>query len=106
MNYNGPTLMSFTGTAVLEEYYSVNIGIQKKFGESGGTLGFKVNDLFDAVTWKVTADIPEQNLNTVSNFDIFNRTFLLTYSNSFGNSKLKSARQRATGAEEEKRRVN
>ena len=105
VNYNSPSIISFIGTAVLEEYYGVNIGIQKKFGERGGTLAFKVNDLLDSIEWKVATDIPEQNLNTLNTFDFSNRTFLLTYTNSFGNRKLKSARERGTGAEEEKQRV-
>jgi len=68
-------------------------------------LAFKVNDLLDTMKWTVTTDIPEQNLNTINTVDFFNRTFLLTYSRSFGNSKLKSARERGIGAEEEKNRV-
>ena len=55
--------------------------------------------------WTVTTTIPEQNLNTINTFDLFNRTFLLTYSKSFGNRKLKSARESGTGAEAEKNRV-
>ena len=106
VNYNSPSINSFLGTAILQEYYGVNIGIQKKFGEKWGTLGFKINDLFDSIKWKVITNIPEQNLNTNNSVDFSNRTFLLTYTNSFGNSKLKSARERGTGAEEEKSRVN
>ncbi|WP_276165373.1 TonB-dependent receptor domain-containing protein [Zobellia alginiliquefaciens] len=106
INYNSPSIISFTGTAVLEEFYGLNIGIQKKFGERGGTLAFKVNDVLDSMKYTVKTDIPEQNLNTTNTFDFFNRTFLLTYSNSFGNRKLKSARQRGTGSEEERQRVN
>ncbi|SDE89535.1 Outer membrane receptor proteins, mostly Fe transport [Pricia antarctica] len=105
VNYNSPSIMTFTGTDILEAFYAVNFGIQKKFGERGGTLSFKVNDLLDSMKWKLTNDNPEQNLNTTNTFDMFNRTFLFTYTNSFGNSKLKSARQRGTGAEEEKNRV-
>ncbi len=106
VNYSSPSIISFIGTAVLEEYYSINLGIQKKFSAKWGTLGFKVNDLFDSIIWTVETNIPEQNLNTLNSFDFSNRTFVLTYSNSFGNSKLKSARKRGTGAEEEKSRVN
>ncbi len=29
LNYNSPSIMSFTGTAILEEFYGLNIGIQK-----------------------------------------------------------------------------
>lgn len=106
ITYNSPTLLSFVGTGVLQEIYSINFAIQKKFGEKGGTLSFRVNDLLDSRKWTVVTTIPEQNLNTTNTFDLFNRTFSLSYSNSFGNSKLKSARTRGTGAEEEKRRVN
>jgi outer membrane receptor for ferrienterochelin and colicin len=106
VNYNSPSINSFLGTAILQEYYGVNIGLQKKFGEKWGTLGFKVNDLLDSIKWKIITNIPEQNLNTNNSVDFSNRTFLLTYTNSFGNSKLKSARERGTGAEEEKSRVN
>ncbi|SDM00741.1 outer membrane beta-barrel family protein [Kriegella aquimaris] len=105
INYNSPSIISYTGTGVLEEFYGLNIGIQKKFGERGGTLAFKVNDLLDSMKWTVTNNSPEQNLNTVNTFDFFNRTFLVTYSRNFGNSKLKSSRARGTGAEEEKQRV-
>ena len=106
VNYNSPTITSFLGTGVLEEIFSINIGIQKKLDDKWGTLAFKVNDLLDSIKWRVVRDIPEQNLNTTNTFDMFNRTFLLSYSNTFGNSKLKSARERGTGAEEEKKRVN
>lgn len=105
-NYNSPSILGFIGTSTLEEFYSFNIGVQKKLGEKWGSIGFKINDLFDAVKWTVVTDIPEQNLNMVNTFDIFNRTFMLIYSNSFGNRKLKSARQRGIGAQEEKNRVD
>ncbi len=106
VDYNSPTLLSFIGTGVLQEVYSINLGIQKKFGENGGTLSFRVNDLLDSQKWTVITDVPEQNLNTNNTFDFSNRTFIISYTNTFGNSKLKSARSRTTGAEEEKRRVN
>jgi len=105
LNYNSPSITSFVGTAVLDEVYSINIGVQKKFRGKGGTLGFKINDLLDSVKWTFTSDLPQQNLNIINAVDLFNRTFMVTYSRDFGNSKLKSARERGTGAEEEKQRV-
>ena len=106
LNYNSPSIISLAGTAVLDEFYTVNIGIQKKFRGQGGTLGFKINDLLDSMKWTFTTDLPQQNLNIVNSIDPFNRTFMVTYSRNFGNSKLKSARERGTGSEEEKSRVN
>ena len=106
VNYTSPSLNSFIGTSTLKSMYAINFGIQKKFGDKWGTLGFKINDLMDSMKWKVTDQNTEQNLSTNNTFDFMNRTFMLTYSRNFGNKKLKSARQRNTGAEEEKRRVN
>ena len=60
----------------------------------------------DSIQWDVVNAIPEQNLKTKSSLDFMSRTFVLTYSRNFGNKKLKSARERARGAEEEKNRVN
>lgn len=106
VNYNSPSVISLVGTAVLDEFYSINLGIQKKFRGQGGTLGFKINDLLDSVKWVFRTDLPDQNLNILNSVDFFNRTFMITYSRNFGNAKLKSARERETGAEDEKKRVN
>ncbi|MCL6265908.1 TonB-dependent receptor domain-containing protein [Flagellimonas myxillae] len=106
LSYNSPTISSLLGTGVLAEIVSLNLGVQQKLGDKWGTLSLKLNDALDTMKWTITRNIPEENLTTHNTFDLFNRTFLISYSNSFGNSKLKSARQRGTGAEEEKQRVN
>lgn len=97
---------SFFGTSVTDDLYQVNFGIQKKLGKRGGSLRFSVNDIFDSYVWVTATDLPEQNLRTHNTWDFSTRTYTLTYSNSFGNSQLKSTRNRETGAEEERRRVN
>ncbi|BAO74844.1 TonB-dependent receptor, putative [Winogradskyella sp. PG-2] len=101
--YNGP---SFFGSAKYNEVYGLNIGFQQNFGEKWGTLKFSINDLLDSVKFTGGTDLPEQNIKTNNTFDFSNRTFAVTYSRNFGNSKLKSSRNRETGSEEERRRVN
>ncbi len=101
--YNGP---GFFGNATYDAFYAVNAGIQQKFGEKWGTLKFAINDLFDSLVFNGGTDLPEQNIRTINSFDFSNRTFLLTYTRNFGNKELRSARNRETGAEEERRRVN
>lgn len=101
--YNGP---SFFGSAKYEEVYGINIGLQHKISDKWGVLKFSVNDILDSVEFVGGTNIPEQNIRTNNTFDFSNRTFSLTYSRNFGNSKLKSARNRETGSEEERRRVN
>jgi len=101
--YNGP---SFFGTARYEEVYGINIGFQKKFSDKWGTLKFSINDALDSVEFIGGTDLPDQNIFTRNVFDFSNRTFTLTYTRNFGNSKLKSSRNRETGSEAERRRVN
>ena len=101
--YNGPSLF---GSARFEEILGINFGAQYKFNEKWGTIKFSVNDIFDEIRWRTSTNIPEQNISTDNFFDFSNRTFLFTYTRNFGNSKLKSARERGTAADEERRRVN
>lgn len=102
-NYNSEALF---GSLKIGSRYFLNLGIQKKFGDKWGTLRFNINDILESNKFEGSTSIPEENLNTNNTFDFSNRTFLLTYTRNFGNKKLKSARSRQTGAEEERRRVN
>ncbi len=101
--YNGP---GFFGNARYDEFYAINLGLQKKFSEKWGTLKLSVNDILDSLEFNGGTDLPEQNIRTRNLFDFSNRTFTITYSRNFGNSELRSARNRETGSEEERRRVN
>ena len=106
INYNSPSFFDMFGASIIKSSFIINIAFQKRFNDKWGVLGIKVNDLFDTMKYHLITDIPGQNLNTDNIFDFANRTIILTYSRSFGNRKLKSARERGIGAEEEKQRVN
>jgi hypothetical protein len=84
----------------------MNFGIQKKLGDRWGTLRFNINDLFDSQKFVAESGLPEQNLKTSADIDWSNRTYVLTYTRNFGNQKLKSSRERETGAQEERNRAN
>ncbi|QYA26450.1 TonB-dependent receptor [Gramella sp. MT6] len=96
---------SFFGTAKYDAFYRVDSGISKKFGENGGTLKLTIRDIFDSFEFNGGTNLPEQDLKTQNLFDFSARTFLLTFTFNFGNRKLKSSRNRETGAEAERRRV-
>jgi hypothetical protein len=102
-SYRGPR---YNGSRKSEERYRMDVGIQKKFGDKWGSLRFAVNDVFDSSAFKGVTDLPDQNLKRSLNLKFSHRTFSLTYSKNFGNSKLKSTRKRDTGSAEERRRVN
>lgn len=101
--YNGP---GFFGNARYDEVYGINTGIQHKFSEKWGTLKFSITDILDSVEFNGGTKLPEQNIVTSNTFDFLNRTYTLTYTRNFGNSKLRASRNRQTGSEEERRRVN
>ena len=94
------------GTSVFLPIGGMNIGFQKKFKNDNGSLRFGIDDIFNSIKMRSETDLPEQNLQSEGSFDFSQRTYKLSYSRSFGNKKLKSQRQRATGSEEERRRVN
>ena len=103
MNYRGPGQFGYSKT---EAIFAMNIGFQKKFSDKWGTLKFSVNDLLDSRAFKSTTFIPELNLNTRNNLRFSNRTYILTYTRNFGDKKIKSTRDRKTGAEDEINRTN
>lgn len=94
------------GKIVARPAGEVNIGIQKELGGNGGTLRFTVSDVFLTAIWTSVIDDPEQNFYYRGQYRQTERIFRLTYSSKFGNGKVKDARRRATGSEEERRRVN
>jgi len=94
------------GASIFLPFYGVNVGIQKKLGANGGTLRFGVDDVLNSVMWRIQNNLPTHNLVSYIEADFSQRTFKLSYSRNFGNNSLEGARQRATGSEEERRRVN
>jgi len=100
--YNAP---SYFGVARWRATHFVNVGIQKDFGEKWGKLRFNVSDIFLGSNWYGLTDQKEYNLLVDVSFQFTERTFMLSWSNTFGSQKLKSSRNRQTGAAEELKRI-
>jgi hypothetical protein len=83
----------------------LNFGIQKELGERWGKLNLNVTDLFMTNNYFGTASQPELNLLVRNSYQQAERVFMLTWTNKFGNNKLKESRQRERGASEELRRL-
>lgn len=96
---------SLVGNVKFEPLGILNFGIQKKF-KGGSRLAFNVSDIFNSLERVGITDIPEENIYIERAFDFSQRTFKLTYSASFGNKGVKKERDRKTGADEEKNRIN
>ncbi|MBK9013983.1 MAG: TonB-dependent receptor [Saprospiraceae bacterium] len=84
---------------------SLNAGISKDLGEKWGKLSFNVNDIFLTNNYRGTTRQDDLNLYVKSGYLQAERVFMLTWSNKFGNKKLREARQRDGGASEERRRL-
>ncbi|MBR9923321.1 MAG: TonB-dependent receptor [Bacteroidetes bacterium] len=97
---------SLFGFQKIEPFGALNAGIQKSFGNNGGTLSFSVQDIFRTGNWRVSASDPALNLDYEGFYRFSARVFRLSYTRDFGSNQVKSARQRNTGAEEERNRVN
>lgn len=104
-NYQSRVLF---GTSTVRGTGALNIALRKNLGPDGvnGTLTFNVNDVFNSFQFLVENDLPEFNLVTSQLYDFSQRTFLLSYTRSFGSSTVRATRRRRTASDEERRRVN
>lgn len=99
--YNSPGVW---GVAKWRANGSLDIGLQKDLG-SWGKLSLNASDLFQSNNWFGTTDQPDIDLYVRESWQVAERTFMLSWSNSFGNRKLKSSRQRQVGSAEEMQRI-
>ena len=99
--YNAPTVYmgSFKGRSM----YSVDAGVSKQVLKGKGTIKASVSDVFHSQNFRATSDFAGQVLKL--NFRSESRQFKLNFNYRFGSNLVKGARQRATGAEEELKRV-
>ena len=81
----------------------VNLGIQKELN-ANGTLRFSVNDIFETSQWRWKT-VENSPFYLKGNIKFDKRIFTLTYTQKFGNKKIKGARKRSVGSAEELRRV-
>lgn len=101
-NYQSP---GYWGTAYWKATGSLDIGIEKNLGSQWGKLRFNATDLFQSTNWFGTIDQPEANLYVRYSYQFAERVFMISWTNTFGNKKVQSARKRKTGGEEELQRI-
>ncbi len=82
---------------------SINLGFSKKLLQQKATLKIGINDIFNTQQWEQTALTSNLNLHTYRKWE--SRSISINFSYRFGNSKIKSARDRETGASDEIGRI-
>jgi outer membrane receptor protein involved in Fe transport len=93
------------GTNRLKANGSVDAGLKKKLSHNMGALTMSITDIFWMQGVRVTSLIAEANQSANWRFLWEPRVVRLTYSRELGNQKVKAAKGRATGSEEERNRV-
>jgi Outer membrane protein beta-barrel family/Carboxypeptidase regulatory-like domain len=86
-------------------YGSLDFGIRKKLTGAQGSLILSGTNLLNTADYHVSVDYPDRNLVSNLRIGFTQPTIKLTYIRSFGSSALRSQRERNTGAEDEKGRV-
>jgi len=99
--YQSPT---FLGIYAVKAIGSLDVGIRKKLGK--GNLRLTYTNMLNTMTYKLYVDRPDLNLVLKQDISFVFPAVHLTYSRSFGKDNLKANRDRSTGAEDEKGRVN
>jgi len=84
---------------------TLDIGIKKRLPARWGSLIFNASNILNTSAFTFSTDLPEQNLVGSTSLHFSVPTYKLTYTRNFGNDKLKEKRERMTGAEDEKQRV-
>ena len=96
---------AFFGIAYVKPTGAVNVGLQKKFNNNGGTLRIGYDDLFDTRKVRGETNLPEQNQLFRVNLRFSQPTVKISYSKNFGDQKVKAIRDRKTGSDEERERI-
>ena len=100
--YVSPSLF---GVYRFQSYGVVTVGLQKTLPTDKGTLRLNVYDVFWTGVSRFSSNVPALNINTGGTFRFEPRVVRLTYTRNFGSKTVKAAKNRATGSEEERTRL-
>ena len=93
------------GVFTAPAFGELDVGVQKKFVKLHSTLRLDAGNILNSMKFRPYINYPEQNLIVKGELIFDYPVVSLTYTHNFGNAKVKGTRNRSTGAEEEKGRV-
>src|SRR5260221_702549 len=99
--YQSPTVFGIYRAAA---FGSLDAGVQKKLGKNNFRLAY--SNILNTMKFHLSVDRPDLNLVLRDDLLFDFPAVRFTYTRSFGNDKLKATRQRTTGSEDERGRVN
>ncbi len=75
----------------------LDLGVQKKFSKMRSSLRLAYDNVLNSLKFKPSVDLPEQNLVVRARLQFSYPTIRLTWSQNFGNDKLKGKRNHSSG---------
>ncbi|XOV92532.1 MAG: outer membrane beta-barrel protein [Bacteroidota bacterium] len=93
------------GLALRDPNGMVTLGVRKVFEKNRGTINLNFTDIFRTNNFKRAINTPESDYYVISELYFDVQAIRLTYTNSFGNNKLKSRSKRQTGSAEDLKRL-
>ena len=99
--YQSPSL---NGIVTRKSLGSLDFGMRKKLGAKHA-LNFSISNMLNSMDLRGYTNLPEQNVVGDIRLRFSWRTYKLTYTHSFGKAKLKTGRNKTSGADDEKGRV-
>lgn len=100
--YSSPGIWG--GTYVTRSQGSLDLALQKRILNEKVSFRLAVSDLFFTSPWRGTTQFGGLRITGSGGWE--SRTIRINLSYNFGNKQVKSARQRQTGVEDEKNRIN
>ena len=99
--YNAPTI--YMGNFKGRSLYNVDAGLSKQVMKGKATIKASVSDIFYSQKFRASSDFAGQTMKLTYRSE--SKQFKINFNYRFGNAKVKAARQRSSGAEEELKRV-
>ncbi|HLL42922.1 MAG TPA: TonB-dependent receptor [Segetibacter sp.] len=99
--FNGPGV--WAGTWKSKPQGGIDVGLQKLFLQKKATVKVSVTDVFFTNPWRSTTDFGGVYIKGRGQWE--SRTFRINFTYRFGSNEIKSARERKTGLESEKKRI-
>jgi iron complex outermembrane receptor protein len=99
--YNAPTI--YQGSFKGKSMYNVDAGLSKQVMKGRATVKASMSDVFHTMRFRATSNFAGQTTKFSARWE--SQQFKLNFNFRFGNNGVKPARQRASGAEDELKRV-
>ncbi|NNK54914.1 MAG: outer membrane beta-barrel protein, partial [Flavobacteriaceae bacterium] len=99
--FNSPGIWG--GNFETEEYWNVDMGIQKKFLDDKLSVKLGLSDVFLGQRWEARNEFGVLAIHGNGGYD--SRRFKVNLTYNFGNDQVKRSRKRSTGMEEEQKRA-